>query len=242
MAEVGLVVLARTSLKICKQVLPAHRTKFSKRVFTQPQLLAVLCLMRYEDWTTREAEVRLSEHSELRRALELDEVPDHTTLCKFVARLEEAAIARALELIAAKYPRYRGRATVAVDATGLSPSGLSTYFVRRRHHHQGKALDWKHWLVGLAVVDVSTGMLLAQTAHQGPTNNCAHLRPMVDAAHRVIPVGRVLADAEFDSERNHQHVHQVLGAESIIPAKRGSPHWKIKGIRARMRARFPKAK
>jgi hypothetical protein len=29
----------------------------------------VLCLMRYEDWTFREAEVCLSEHSELRFAL-----------------------------------------------------------------------------------------------------------------------------------------------------------------------------
>jgi hypothetical protein len=69
----------------------------------------------------REAEVRLSEHSKLRRALELDEVPDHTSLCKFVARLEEAVIARALDLIPAKYPRYEGRAAiVAINATGLS--------------------------------------------------------------------------------------------------------------------------
>jgi hypothetical protein len=47
-------------------------------VFTQPQLLAVLCLMRYEDWTLRKAEVRLAEHSELRSALGLRKAPDHT--------------------------------------------------------------------------------------------------------------------------------------------------------------------
>jgi len=40
------------------------RTRFSKRQFTQPPLLAVLCLMRYEDWAFREAEVRLREHQE----------------------------------------------------------------------------------------------------------------------------------------------------------------------------------
>jgi len=33
--------------------------------FTQPQLLAILCLMRYEDWTFREAEVRLAEDPDL---------------------------------------------------------------------------------------------------------------------------------------------------------------------------------
>ena len=59
MAEVGLVRFARLALKIGQAVLPAQRTKFSKRQFAQPQLLAVLCLMRYEDWTFREAEVRL---------------------------------------------------------------------------------------------------------------------------------------------------------------------------------------
>jgi len=51
--------------------LPPYRTRFSKHQFTQPQLLAVLCLMRYEDWTFREAEVRLREHHELRAALHL---------------------------------------------------------------------------------------------------------------------------------------------------------------------------
>jgi len=47
---------------------------------SQPQLLAVLCLMRSEDWTFREAEVRLSEYAELRAALLLNSAPT-TPLC-----------------------------------------------------------------------------------------------------------------------------------------------------------------
>jgi hypothetical protein len=50
MAEVGLVRFAGLALEVSQVVLPPQRTKFSKRVFAQPQLLAVLCLMRYEDW------------------------------------------------------------------------------------------------------------------------------------------------------------------------------------------------
>jgi hypothetical protein len=69
MAEVGLVHFARVALEVAEAVLPDYRTKFSKHIFTQPQLLAVLCLMRYEDWTLRKTEVRLAEHSELRSAL-----------------------------------------------------------------------------------------------------------------------------------------------------------------------------
>jgi len=67
---------------------PPYRTRFSKHQFTPPQLLAILCLMRYEDWTFREAEVRLGEHRELRQALGLARVPDFTTVYRFLQRLE----------------------------------------------------------------------------------------------------------------------------------------------------------
>ena len=52
-------------------------------------------------------------------------------------------------------------------------------------------------------------------------------------------LNELLADAEFDSERNHQFIRQVLGAKSAIPAKRGKLTWRIHGIRAQMRRRFP---
>ncbi len=91
MPEVGLVVFARVALVVARAVLLPYRAPRSKHTFTQPQLLAICCLMRYEDWTYREAEVRLREHRELRRALGLRRVPDYSTLCRFVARLEPAA-------------------------------------------------------------------------------------------------------------------------------------------------------
>ena len=71
MAEVGLLPFARIALQVAKAVLPRYRSRFSKHQFTQHQLLAILCLMRYEDWAFREAEVRLGEYRELRQALGL---------------------------------------------------------------------------------------------------------------------------------------------------------------------------
>jgi hypothetical protein len=49
MPEVGLISLARHAESIARMVLPRYRSKFSKHQFTQPQLLALLCVMRYED-------------------------------------------------------------------------------------------------------------------------------------------------------------------------------------------------
>ena len=96
MAEVGLLPFARIALQVSKAVLPRYRSRFSKHQFTQPQLLAIPCLMRYEDWTFREAEVRLGEHRELRQTLGLSRVPDFTTLYRFLQRLDDQAIDRAV--------------------------------------------------------------------------------------------------------------------------------------------------
>ena len=81
---------------------------------------------------------------------------------------------------------------------------------------------------------------MAQQAHQSPCNDSANLRPIVDAARRVVSFHRVLADAEFDSELNHRHVRKHHHAHSVIPAKRGKLGWHITGERAQMRAHFPR--
>src|SRR3974377_920763 len=96
MAEVGLLPFARIALQVSRAVLPRFRSRFSKHQFTQPQLLAILCLMRYEDWTFREAEVRVSEDRELGQVLGLGSVPDFTTLYRFLQRLDDQTIDRAV--------------------------------------------------------------------------------------------------------------------------------------------------
>ena len=244
MAEVGLLPFARTALEVATAVLPPYRSRFSKRQFTQPQLLAVLCLMRYEDWTFRETEVRLREHRELRRALQLRSVPDYTTLYRFLKRLDENTIHQALgeaaRRLGAGGPRHRRRARVAVDATGLAQGAVSTFFVRRMHHHGQKPLPWRHWLKWLVVADLDQQFLLSQSARRGPWNDCGSLPAMVEAASQQTRIGVVLADAEFDSERNHTYIRQQLGAQSVIPAKRGKKTWRVRGVRAEMRRAFPR--
>jgi Transposase domain (DUF772) len=121
MAEVGLLPFARIALQVSRAVLPRYRSRFSKHQFAQPQLLAILCLMRYEDWTFREAEVRLGEHRELRQALGLVSVPDFTTLYRFLQRLDDQIIDRAVgetvRRLRGTRRKGRRRARVAVDAT-----------------------------------------------------------------------------------------------------------------------------
>jgi hypothetical protein len=243
MAEVGLLPFARIALQVGRAVLPRYRSRFSKRQFTQPQLLAILCLMRYEDWTFREAEVRLSEHRELRQVLGLVSVPDFTTLYRFLQRLDDQTIDRAVgetvRRLRGSLRQGRKRARVAVDATGLAQGAVSTFFVRRMHHHGQKPLPWRHWLKWVVAVDLDQQFVLSQLARRGPWNDCANLPAVVEAASEQTRIGLVLADAEFDSERNHTYIRQHLGAQSVIPAKRGKKTWRLHGVRAEMRRAFP---
>src|SRR6267378_1876626 len=230
MAEVGPLPFARVALQVATQVLPPYRTRFSKHQFTQPQLLAVLCLMRYEDWTFREAETRLREHQELRAALKLREVPDYTTLYRFLRRLDDVTVERGLGETVRRLRRRRRRAvSVAIDGTGLSYNSVSTFFIRRLEQHADRSARHRHWLKWVIVVDVQQQILLAQRAHQGPGSDVRSLPGLLDVAARGAPIRLVLADAEFDSEPNHQHIRQRLGAKSIIPAKRrGIPQGTIR--------------
>ena len=243
MAEVGLLPFARIALQVSRAVLPRYRSRFSKHQFTQPQLLAILCLMRYEDWTFREAEVRLGEHRELRQTLGLTSVPDFTTLYRFLQRLDDQVIDRAVgetvRRLRGSLRRGRKRARVAVDATGLAQGAVSTFFVRRMHHHGQKPLPWRHWLKWVVVVDLDQKFLLSQIARRGPWNDCANLPAVVKTASQQTRIGLVLADAEFDSERNHTYIRKNLGAHSVIPAKRGKKTWRVRGVRAEMRRAFP---
>ena len=244
MAEVGLLPFARMALQVSRAVLPRYRTRFSKHQFTQPQLLAILCLMRYEDWTFREAEVRLGEHRELRQALGLSRVPDFTTVYRFIERLEgqtiDGAVGETVRRLRGRRRKGRRRARVAVDATGLAQGAISTFFVRRLHPHGQKPLPWRHWLKWVVVADLDQQFLLSQMARRGPWNDCANLPAVVEAASEQTRIGLVLADAEFDSESNHTYIRQQLGAQSVIPAKRGKKAWRVHGVRAEMRRAFPR--
>jgi len=190
MPEIGLLPFARVALQVATRVLPPYRSRFSKHQFTQPQLLAVLCLMRYEDWTFREAEVRLREHSELRAALQLESVPDYTTLYRFLKRLEDDTIDRGLEETVRQLRRGRrsARVTAGVDGTGLSQNAVSTFFLRRIEQQAHGRAPHRRWLKWLVVADLQQQILLAQRAHPGPRCDAPALPGLLNVAGARAPL------------------------------------------------------
>src|SRR5882724_7699153 len=177
MAEIGLVPFAGVAREVAQRVLPSYRSRFSKHQCTQPQLLAMLCLMRYQDWTFRQAESRLAEPRDLREALHLCCGPDDTTLYRFLQRLDEDPVARGLGETVRRLRRGKTqvRVSCAIDGTGVSPHAVRTYFLRRSEQQNGGKKCFRHYLQWLIVVDGKQQILLAQPARQGPLGRPAGL-------------------------------------------------------------------
>jgi hypothetical protein len=238
MAEIGLETFARVVRRVGQAVLPSYRNQFSTHCFQQPQRLAIFCLMRDEDWTLREAEGRLAEHAEPREALGLQQRPDDPTVYRFLRWRDDVVLEQLWTAVVQRLvPQPDCQATVAVEATGLAPGAISTFFVKRAKD-RGEGFTWRHGREWTRAVEVDRQLMIAQTARRGPTHDCATLRPLADAAHQRASIALVLTDAEFDSEHNHQHIRHVLQAHRVISVKRGGADWHIQGIRAQIRQDF----
>jgi hypothetical protein len=153
MAETGLIHCAQVARQVAEAALLRYRSRHSKHPCAQPTLLSLPCVMRHADLTIRETEVHLAEHSGLRDALGLAWIPDHTTLSRCVRRLNvrnvDQLLARTLEQVPESAasnspPAAAPSSTVAVDATGLTPGAMSTFFVNRvRDRSEG--FIWCHF-------------------------------------------------------------------------------------------------
>ena len=81
------IALARVALKAGKAALPDYSHPKSPHKFTQPQLFAILVLKQFFKLDYRGTVEWLRHWSDLRRALELERVPNFSTLCYAEGRL-----------------------------------------------------------------------------------------------------------------------------------------------------------
>lgn len=215
------------ALATAERALPPYSHRHSPKKFTQHQLFACLVLKSFLKTDYRGVVAHLTDCPSLLEALKLDTVPHYTTLQKATRRLLSAAPAR--RLLDATVQEHMGRKRrvrrTAIDSTGLESSAASGYFVRRRRYVGG---PWKtvvyHRFPKLGVVcDVEAHFILAAQEGRGPKPDVADFRPLVAAALARVGIGRIAADAGFDSEPNHTFARLECGVRSIIPAKHGRP-------------------
>jgi hypothetical protein len=79
--------VAREALRLARETLPAHASKFSRRNYTQHQLFALLALKAFLKTDYRGLTAVLHDFPALRQDLGLTAVPHYSTLCYAARRL-----------------------------------------------------------------------------------------------------------------------------------------------------------
>ncbi len=123
-----LLQFTQTCLELAREHVPAYSSRFSKRIFTHPQLIVLYCLKLKLRVGYRERIDWLSEMPRIQQALGLKHLPHFTTVQKAFARLE-TAVWRVLQRMSASL--LEGDRVAALDATGWDRSYASRHYTQR---------------------------------------------------------------------------------------------------------------
>ncbi|MEM2934633.1 MAG: hypothetical protein QXL78_06890 [Methanocellales archaeon] len=109
--------------------IPLYSSKFSKRTYTQHQLLAILLFKEYLNEDYRDLRDLLELMSGVVRKLKLNSIPHFTTPQKFLSRFSLTLFEKLLRsTLALFYARREGVEIVAIDSSGFTSDRDSLYY------------------------------------------------------------------------------------------------------------------
>lgn len=205
--------VADLAMRLSQGHLTDYGATRSRHDFTQRQLMSCLILRIYLKTTYRGLLEILAGNGRLRAVLGLQEkLPHYTTLQKFSARSQVAAIAQAIISRIGRAAMQQGGAQepAAMDSTGLAITGASTYFNSRR----GQLC--RRYVKLSAIVLCGSLFPLAVVLDRGPSNDRVQVPALLQQAQALGRPTQLLADAGYDAEWIHAHCREQWGVESLI--------------------------
>jgi hypothetical protein len=205
------VRVAQLAYALTQQTLPRYWHKKSPQTFTVPQLAACVLLMFYLNKSYRDMEEWLLATDQVQRALELTQVPDHTTLYRTYRRLRM----KPLDQLRQTFLDQAGvqESVIAVDTSGFRPTQASPYFEDRRGR------PYRQFIKPGYAVGTESQYILAWSHGRGPGSDLPYLAQLRRAASRYgarsetgQPAWLLVGDKGFDRAARHP--------VEIIPPKR----------------------
>jgi hypothetical protein len=209
-----------------QHVLPPYAHRFSPHTFTQAQLFACLVLKTFLKTDYRGIAAILEDCSSLRRFIHLKRTPHFTTLQKVSQKVLKLPIVNSLLYQSVKRVlQTQNVALAAIDSTGLESGHISSYFVRRRSRvpNLWQTTTYTRFPKLAVIGDCKTHLILGAMTARGPGPDVHQFIPTLSQLNPQIQITTLLADAGYDSERNHRYAREIRHIKTWIPPHHGRP-------------------
>jgi len=213
---------------LARDCLRRYSCKFSRKDFTLPQLFACLIVREHQKLTYRGVEALLRDSDHWCKQIGMSKVPDHNTLWRaFHILLSGSRVSRLID----RLTRWMslGKAlgpTCAIDSTLFDSRYRSRHYEQRcRHYSTGdkmaanrrRSRSARRAPKLILSVDTRCHVILAARALIGMGSDAPDFARLLRETHRRRPqIRTVLADAGYDSHRNHEVAREELGIRSLI--------------------------
>jgi transposase len=197
--------------------IPKFSSRFSKKTFTQHQLLVLGVLKVKENKNYRDFADWVLFSNEIFYLLKLKRMFHFTTLQKFLQRFDPMVFDQLIAAVFSQIAAVNRSLDVAIDSSGFTSSYCSRYFVMRINRETSYITFMKMSIA----VDPKSKALLAVKCRKGPAHDTKDFIPLLRRADRCVSqrIRNVLADRAYDSCKNFHFVEKELHAGAVIPLR-----------------------
>jgi len=213
--ETGLYKFACHTYGLCKKAVKPYRSRFSKKTYTQQQHLAISLLKAKTNKKFYELEELLVLSPKLQEALELNQVPDHTTMCRAMQRLKPLVFQLLLILSGRLLP---ASGKLAVDSTGFDRRHASKHYVKRAKMTLSS-------MKTTYAVDTDTLMILGVHTTVTRKHDTQIILPLIEKTMQHFPVKVCCADKGYDSKEVRDSLRKA-GVRPLIKHREFTPKQK----------------
>jgi hypothetical protein len=191
-----------------------YSSKYSRRDYTQHQLLTIILFKEYRKEDYRTVIFDLEEMDRIRDALGLTSIPHFTTLQKFLCRIKPIYLDILFKCtLKLSYSPDDTISITAIDSSGFT-SGYSSHYYSIR---TGKMR--KHFLKTSIAVDTDQQLITGFMISKNRVHDSQHALILLKKCHKSLRSDCYVMDRGYDSEKMHRLIRDTLHADSVIPTR-----------------------